>query len=151
MDIRSIDPDAPAAQACLAAYFALLVAAIPGVTAATFVLPDPLSDSYRPPNGDFLIAGPDAAPLGCVSLRPLSPGIGEVKRLWVAPAARGQGLARHLMTAIESRARGLGLTHLRLDTNAALTSALTLYRATGWREIPAYSGPPSTHWFEKTL
>ncbi len=93
----------------------------------------------------------DGLPLGCVSLHSLSAEEGEVKRLWVAPDARGQGLARRLMRGIESRARDIGLKRLKLDTNAALTEAIALYRSDGWIDIPAYTGYPATHWFSKAL
>ena len=149
--IRPADPDDPAALRCLGAYFALLADKVTGVSPDTFPLPDPKADLYRPPHGAFLIAWSDTLPVGCVSLRPLGPGLGEVKRLWVAPQARGQGLARRLMTAVEDQARALGHTALNLDTNAALTEAIALYHKTGWTEIPPYSGFPSTHWFTKAL
>ncbi len=149
--IRPVDPDDPAALHCLDQYFALLADRVDGVTRDTFPLPDPDARKYRPPHGAFLIAWSDTMPLACVSLRPLTPGLGEVKRLWVAPHARGQGLARRMMQAVEGQARRLGLTRLNLDTNAALTEAISLYQSTGWSPIPAYSGFPSTHWFGKAL
>lgn len=148
-EIRPADPDDPAALYCLSAYFQLLCDKVAGVTPALFPLPDPHSDTYRPPHGQFLIAYSDTMPIGCVSLRPLEPDVAEVKRLWVAPDARGQGLARRLMNAIESEARALGYNRLKLDTNAALPEAIALYRKTGWAETAAYSKFPSTHWFEK--
>ena len=150
-EIRPADPDAPEAIACLSAYFQLLAHKIPSITPDLFPLPDPHAGTFRAPNGQFLIAYSDTLPIGCVSLRPLEPGIGEVKRLWVAPDARGQGLARRLMTAIEAHARTMGLTRLKLDTNAALPDAIALYRATGWVETAPYSQFPSTHWFQKPL
>ena len=76
---------------------------------------------------------------------------GEVKRLWVHGSARGQGLARRLMTAIETEARTMGLTKLKLDTNSALSEALALYRAMGWRETAPYTGTPADVWLEKPL
>lgn len=151
VELRPADPDDPAAQACLRAYFDLLANRVPGVTPDLFPLPDPHADSYRPPHGAFLIAWSDDLPVGCVSLRPLGPGEGEVKRLWVAPDARGQGLARRLMRAIEDQARAMGLTYLKLDTNDALTEAIALYHATGWTEIAPYTSFPSTRWFGKPL
>lgn len=150
-EIRPADPDSPQAQYCLRQYFDLLAAKVDAVTPDLFPLPDPHSDSYRPPRGVFLLAWSDGLPVGCVSLRPLDGATAEVKRLWVAPDARGQGLARRLMAEIESQARALGYRALKLDTNAALTEALSLYRRTGWHETAAYSGFPSTHWFAKTL
>ena len=149
--LRPADPDDPAAQWCLGAYFALLGARIDGITPDHVPLPDPKADHYRPPHGAFLIAWSDTLPVACVSLRTLGPTLGEVKRLWVAPDARGQGLARRMMTAIEDQARRLRLTQQKLDTNGALTEAIALYEKTGWTPTAAYSSFPSTHWFSKAL
>ncbi len=149
--IRTADPDSPAAQNCLRAYFALLTTKIPDLPPNLFPLPDPDAQQYRPPDGTFLIAFAGDTPLGCVSLRRLTATTGEVKRLWVAATARGQGLARRLMTDLETAARAQGLTRLNLDTHENLTGALILYQKTGWIPTAAYSGPPSTHWFTKPL
>ncbi len=61
----------------------------------------------------------DTLPIGCVGLKGTDHGYAEIKRLWVAPAARGLRLGRRLMDAAEDAARGLGITLLRLDTNSA--------------------------------
>ncbi|NJM84082.1 MAG: GNAT family N-acetyltransferase, partial [Tabrizicola sp.] len=77
---------------------------------------------------------------------------GEVKRLWVARAARGAGLATHLMTAIEDQARRLGMTSLVLDTSRYLPRAVAFYRRHGWAEIARYNDNPyAHHWFGKTI
>jgi DNA-binding MarR family transcriptional regulator/GNAT superfamily N-acetyltransferase len=151
IDIRDADPDEAAAIHCLQAYYALLQTSIPDITSGMLTLP--LSDAprYRPPHGAFLIAWSDDLPIGTVSLRPLEPGIAEVKRLWVDPMARGQGLARRLMRAIEDRARNMGFSSVRLDTNSALTAAVALYRATGWVDIAPYTSPPANVWMAKRL
>ena len=149
--IAEADPEAPAAKACLAAYFDLLCARIPGVSRAHVPDPDPEAHAYRPPHGAFFLAWSDGQPAACVALKSVDATTGEVKRLWVAPAARGRGLARRMMTTIEAAAGALGHTRLRLDTNAALTEAIALYRATGWHDIAAFSGLPATHWFAKPL
>ena len=71
---------------------------------------------------------------------------------WVAPAARGQGLARRLMAEAETFARSIGMTHLRLDTNSALTEAIALYRKTGWEPTAPFTRAfPATDWFLKRL
>ena len=149
--ITAEDPDHPQARACLAAYAALLREQVPGIAAAHVPDPDPEAARYRPPLGIFLIAREGGQPVGCVAVRPFGPGEGEVKRLWVAPEARGQGLARRLMAELEQAARGLGMRHLRLDTNGNLGAALALYRATGWTETAPYTPFPATHWFAKAL
>ncbi|KAF0114042.1 MAG: transcriptional regulator MarR family [Rhodobacteraceae bacterium] len=146
------DPESPAAKASLRAYFALLAERIPGIDATHVPDPDPEAYAFRPPKGIFLIARDGDTVLGCVSLKTVEPGLGEVKRLWVAPEARGQGLARRLMAEVESFARSAGLTHLRLDTNNALTEAIALYRTSGWTPTAPFTKAfPATDWFLKRL
>jgi GNAT superfamily N-acetyltransferase len=149
--IAEADPDADEARACLAAYYALLAERIAGgFDPAAGTPPDPAG--MRPPLGAFLVARGPAGPAGCVALTTLGPATGEIKRLWVAPAARGLGLGRRLMDAAETRARNLGMTLLRLDTNDALTEAITLYRSTGWTETPPYNDNPYARlWFMKPV
>ena len=151
LEIRPADPDSPAALSCLQAYFDELFQRLSGLERSWFPVPDPAADSYRPPQGRFLIAWSDDLPVGCVSLRPLDGTVAEVKRLWVDASARGQGLARRLMAAIEDEARGMGLTTLKLDTNSALSEAIALYNASGWTDIAPYTGPPADVWMGKTL
>ena len=148
-------PDAPAVAACLAAYAALLAERVPGLSPPH--APGPAFDAaaeaalYRPPHGACLLARQDGNGVACVMLKRVAHGLGEVKRLWVDPAARGQGLARRMMAAIEDRARAMGMTALRLDTNENLPEAIALYRATGWHEIAPFTAFPATHWFGKAL
>jgi len=149
--IRRVDPDDPVAQVTIGAYSRFLAQEIPDEGPEPVALPMPDADSYRPPRGAVLVAFSKGAPLGCVSLRTLAPGLGEIKRLWVVPEARGKGMARRLMHAAEDQARALGMTRLKLDTNHILTGALALYRADGWVETEPYSDYPATHWFTKAL
>lgn len=106
----------------------------------------------RPPKGGCLLAVSEGLPIGCVALTAFAEGEGEVKRLWISPAARGLGLSKRLMREIELRAQRLGMTRLVLDTNGALSAALGLYRASGWSEIERYNDNPyAQHFFEKRL
>jgi GNAT superfamily N-acetyltransferase len=148
---RDADPDAPESLGCLRAYYDLLLAHIAGLSPDMLTLPLPDAAKYRPPVGAFLLAWADQTPIGCVSLRPLDGQCAEVKRLWVAPAARGLGLARRLMQAIEDRARAMGFTSLKLDSNSALTPAIALYRSSGWVDCPAYTSFPADVWLAKPL
>jgi GNAT superfamily N-acetyltransferase len=104
---------------------------------------------FDPPAGVFLVARREGAagpPLGGVGLRAIhpdrTPAVGEVRRLWVDPDQRGQGIARRLMAGLEDAARDLGLLHLRLVTGDRQPEAIALYESTGWqlfdRETPAY-------------
>jgi hypothetical protein len=55
------------------------------------------------------------------------------------------------MRAIEARARDLGFTHAKLDSNTALTAAISLYRSDGWVECAPYTDPPANIWMTKRL
>ena len=151
VSVQDADPDSAEALACLSAYYALLCDNIPGLTSDQLPLPLPDAAAYHPPQGCFLLAMDGARPLGCVSLRPLQGGDAEVKRLWVHPDARGMGLARRLMQAVEDRARQIGYTALRLDSNSALPTAISLYRHSGWHDIPPYTNAPADTWLGKSL
>jgi len=78
--------------------------------------------------------------------------IGEVKRLFVAPAARGRELGALLMGELERIARGHGLSLLRLDTRHDLVESRRLYAALGYDEVPAFNdGQYAQHWLSKPL
>lgn len=105
-----------------------------------------------PPRGAFLVALSDGLPVGCVGLKGNGSTLGEVKRLWVAPDARGAGLGKRLMAAIEDEARALSMDTLRLDTNRALPEAYELYMRNGWTEIERFNDDPyPDFFFEKRL
>lgn len=115
------------------------------------LLEDP-SDDLAPPRGVFLVAREQDTVVGCAGLRLLPDKIGEVKRVFVAPTARGRGLGRRLMSELERHARARDLTLLRLDTRADLVEARALYAALGYEEVPAFNtGPYAEHWFTKSL
>ncbi len=107
-----------------------------------------LPGAYVPPRGCLLLAGPAAAPVACVALRPLSLAgvpdgtVGEVKRLYVQPAARGRGLADALMARLIDVARAAGYRELKLDTLATMTAARRLYARLGFRETSPYYRNP---------
>ena len=104
------------------------------------------------PNGVFLVAFRDEQPMACVGLKSSGGNVAEVKRLWIAPEARGQGLATRLMTEVEGVARDLGVELLRLDTNRALPEAVAMYRKLGWCEISRFNDDPyADYFFEKPL
>jgi GNAT superfamily N-acetyltransferase len=72
--------------------------------------------------------------------------------MWIAPEARGLGLGRRLLETLESSAREGGAHLAHIETSAVLTEALSLYRSSGWVEVPPFNDEPfADHWFEKTL
>ena len=72
--------------------------------------------------------------------------------MYVAPAARGTGAARTLLTRLEMAGSVLGAGVVRLDTGRGMAPAVALYRSAGYAEIPDYNGNPDAGWwFEKQL
>ncbi len=104
------------------------------------------------PRGLLLLAWQGQQAVGCGAVRRLDADTAEIKRMWVEPAARGQGIGRSLLAALEAGAVELGCRTVRLDTAASLTEALAMYEAAGYVEIPAYNeNPYAAHWLEKRL
>ena len=111
------------------------------------------SSDFAAPRGRFLVIRDDAGSvIGGGGVRLLDDEVGEIKRMWVSPTARGRGVGAALLTALEASIVELGASRGVLDTNEALTAALSLYRRSGWREVPSYNdNPEATHWFAKDL
>jgi DNA-binding MarR family transcriptional regulator/predicted GNAT family N-acyltransferase len=110
-----------------------------------------------PPTGVFVVAVSDGEPVACGGLHTISPLAGpprvaELKRMWVHDDWRGAGLGSRLLRHLEDQARALGHDVLRLDTNAALTEAISMYQRAGYRAIGRYNDNQwATHFFEKRL
>jgi ribosomal protein S18 acetylase RimI-like enzyme len=102
-----------------------------------------LPGGYAAPAGRLLIAEVGRDVVGCVGLRPLEPGVCEMKRLWVAPGFGGRGIGRALAESVVAAARDIGYERMRLDTiPARMPAAQHLYASLGFREIPAYYHNP---------
>ncbi len=120
-----------------------------GFSAELSALPSP----YTPPSGALLIACVDADVAGCVAMRPLNPGIAEMKRLYTRSRFRGQGLGKHLVASVIQAARLAGYRELRLDTLPDMETAQSLYRQLGFAEISPYNSThlPGTRFFALKL
>ena len=113
-----------------------------------------LSTAYGPPDGALLLAVDEhEAAVGVVGVRRFEDGSGELKRMYVAPAARGTGAGRALAEAAMEAARALGYRRLLLDTVATMTAAIATYRSLGFEEIEAYrhNPLPEARWFALDL
>jgi DNA-binding MarR family transcriptional regulator/GNAT superfamily N-acetyltransferase len=149
--LEEMDPRRDDAKYCLGEYYAELARRFEkGFDVSLSRDPDAV-DMIRP-RGTFLVAMSDGVPIGCVGLKGGGGEVAEIKRLWVAPSARGLGLARRLIDAAEDIARELSIKILRLDTNSALPEAQQLYRNSGWNEIERFNDDPYPDtFFEKHL
>ncbi len=151
VEVAPVAADDPRALWCLEQYYAELrerfeegfdlSAAIPVET-----------EELTPPRGVFLLATSDGESVGCGCLKRLEPGVGYLKRMWIGRAARGMGLGRQMLEALERWAFAHDYKVIRLETNRALEEAQTLYRSAGYREIqPFIDEPYGDFWFEKRL
>jgi ribosomal protein S18 acetylase RimI-like enzyme len=103
---------------------------------------------FAPPTGTLLLlAGPERETLAGGALRRWGDGIGEIKRMWTAPAHRRRGHGRRILAALEQTAVMYGYRAVRLQTAVPLAGAVDMYRAAGYRRIPAYGHYPETDGF----
>lgn len=102
-----------------------------------------LPGAYAPPSGALLVARDGDAAAGCVALRRIDPGTGEMKRMYVREAFRGAGLGRRLALAIIEEARQRRYARVVLDTLPKLSAAIALYRDLGFRETGPYLSSPT--------
>lgn len=111
--------------------------------------PDPVvADS------EYFVARLDGAPVGCVGLRDIGGGRGEIKRMFVAVDGRRRGIAARLVAALEERAAERGLSSVVLETGIRQPEAIALYQAIGYIPIDAFgefSDSPLSRCFGKTI
>ena len=113
-----------------------------------------LPSKYAPPRGRLLLAFIDGAPVGCGALRPFDQLACEMKRLYVRPKHKGQGIGRKLAERLIAEAKQIGYTRMRLDTiPAEMMEANRLYLSLGFHEIPEYyhNPQPGTSYMELAL
>jgi GNAT superfamily N-acetyltransferase len=151
VEIRPVDPEHSDAQYCLAEYVAELNrrstrAFDPSVGATA------LPHEVRPPAGQFFVAYLHGEAIGCGAVKHHADAPAEIKRMWIAPQARGLGLGRRLLEKLEACALAGAAQVAHIETSAVLTEALALYRSAGWAEVAAFNDEPfADHWLEKSL
>jgi DNA-binding MarR family transcriptional regulator/GNAT superfamily N-acetyltransferase len=149
--IDVVDPESPAALYCLGEYYAEIGRRFEDGFDHTISLAA-TPEQLRPPAGLFVVAFLHGEPVGSGALKFHGRRPGELKRMWVAPQARGLGLGRRLLVELERLAVEHGVRTLRLETNKSLVEAIALYRSSGWREVEAFNDERyAHHWFEKRL
>ena len=115
---------------------------------------EPSPSDLAPPGGVFLVAWQGNEPVGCGGLRAHEGDTGELKRMYVTPAARRTGVARTVLGALETHARDVGYARLRLETGVKQPEAIALYASAGYEPIAPYGiyrASPLSRCFEKRL
>jgi DNA-binding MarR family transcriptional regulator len=149
--IEVADPTSADAQYCINSYFRELDVRFEAGFDPVRSIPADAAELTEPA-GLLLLAWLREAPIGCGALRFHGGEPAEIKRMWVAPSARGLGVGRRMLTELEQRARVRGVRSVRLETNRTLAEAISLYRKSGYVEVPPFNNEPyAHHWFEKQL
>jgi GNAT superfamily N-acetyltransferase len=150
--IESADPAMEPGAGLLAAMEAEIEALYTDRTGSMRIDSAAPTEEMSPPHGAFLLICLDGEPVACGGLKRLDDETVEIKRMYVVPPSRGQGLSRVLLEALEERARDLGYARVRLDTGDRQPAAAALYEHAGYRRIPDYNGNRlARFWFERHL
>jgi DNA-binding MarR family transcriptional regulator/GNAT superfamily N-acetyltransferase len=149
--IEESPPGSRDAQYCLSRYFAELSERFEtGFDAAQSLAPT--LHGFEPPRGTFLVMHLHGKAVGCGGFKEEASGAAYIKRMWISPDARGLGLGRSLLQALEDKARSIGYHMIRLETEKSLKEAQQLYRSCGYDEVPRFNDELyAHHWFEKRL
>lgn len=146
-----IGPTADAARWAMGQYVDELAGRFP-VQVTTRDALDSTTTAFEPPGGVFVLACDGGDTVGCGAVQFLDASTGEIKRMWVAPSARGRGTGRLLLAELEHHIIESGRERAVLDTNSALTEAIAMYRSCGYAQIAPYNdNADADRWFAKGL
>jgi len=149
--IQRRDILSPDAQALIAALNGELASTYPEEGATHFRLdPSEVAEGI----GAFLVAFRAGVPVGCGAVRRIDARTGELKRMYVTPEVRGQGVGQALLVALQAEARRLGLARVVLETGVRQARALSLYERNGFARIAPfgeYVGSPLSVCMAKDL
>ena len=147
VEVGSEDPSGDAGRFCIESYFAELDRRFHGGYESRPTLSAAASELTL-----FLVARLRGEAIGCGGLKLHGAEPAEIRRMWVAPSARGLGVGRRLLGELEDHARQRGVAVVRLETNRTLTEAASLYRSAGYVETERFGDElDADHWFEKRL
>ena len=151
MEIRRENYEAFASQALVAALNAELLDRYEGFDGSGG---EQVAADFEPPGGAFVVGWDGEEPVACGGVIRYDETTAEIRRMYVAPSARGRGLSRAVLEALEDEARQLGYEFVRLETGDRQPEAIKLYASSGFEPIPRY-GPfvddPRSVCFEKRL
>jgi DNA-binding MarR family transcriptional regulator len=151
LTIEMVDPDSRDARWCVAQYFAEIDSLFTTGYDPTKAVSVGAAD-LTPPQGAFLVARLHGQPVGCGGVKLPQGEPAFLKRMWVAPSARGLGVAGLVLDRLEALAVEAGATAVTLDTNSKLTAAARLYATRGYVEVPDFNGEPhADRWYRKDL
>jgi len=135
LEIRPMRYGAPVAQALVAAAMADLAERY---GSGDDSLVEPVE--FDPPEGAFVVAYLGGAPVACGGWRSHAGHhrVAEIKRMYTVPEARGRGIARAVLAAVEESARSYGRLRMVLETGARQPEAIALYESAGYEPVPHY-------------
>jgi DNA-binding MarR family transcriptional regulator/GNAT superfamily N-acetyltransferase len=151
VQIEPADAASDDARRCLAAYYDELARRFPGgFDPGRSLHPD--THEFVEPTGLFVLARLHGRAVGCGAVLFHDDAPAYIKRMWVDDAVRGMGVGRRILAALEQAAREHGAASVSLETNASLTEAIAMYRASGYVEVEPFNDEVyADHWFEKGL
>ncbi|HEX5617968.1 MAG TPA: GNAT family N-acetyltransferase [Solirubrobacteraceae bacterium] len=151
IEVRREPPDSPAATALFDEYMELVrERAGRDMRDAEHIFAT--TEAFDGPGSAWLVIYDDGQPVACGGLRPLAPGTGEIKRMFVSAAARRRGHARRLLGELEAIARDAGNTKIRLLTTELLPEAIALYESSGYTIVSSHiEDGHRDYWLEKDL
>lgn len=151
VEIEPADAASDDARRCLAAYYDELARRFPGgFDPGRSLHPD--THEFAEPTGLFVLARLHGRAVGCGAVLFHDDAPAYVKRMWVDDAVRGMGVGRRILAALEQAAHEHGAASVTLETNASLTEAIAMYRASGYVEVEPFNDEVyADHWFEKRL
>ncbi|MFY1690671.1 GNAT family N-acetyltransferase [Plantactinospora sp. WMMB782] len=153
LDIRVVPYDSPVAQRLVVSALTDLARRYGGDEGDETPV---AASEFRPPAGAFLVAYLAEVPVGCAGWRTHGDTgeVAELKRMYVAPQARGRGVARRVLSAVEDSAREHGRRRLILECGDRQPEAIALYQSSGYQRIPDfgyYRDAPGVLSFGRTL
>jgi GNAT superfamily N-acetyltransferase len=147
LTFRRANPAEEPAHALLEALRATLTELNDGVHPDSDTMPSAGAADF-----DVILVGfLDGVPTCCGGLKPLGGGAVEIKRMYVDPSARGQGVGRAMLARLEDEARERAYTVARLDTGARQPHAQRMYRHAGYVEIDNFNANPIATFFGEKL